>query len=261
MNLDVITLWKDRTAKAGAVLCILAILFAIDGAIAHIREPFNSFRLLRGESVKLTGPMAPAVFSLDQMTYESDSHDVVLSFDNVISGFWMGGKMWRGLVSISPDIEPGQFELSIFGKVDQKKIGQNTFKLFVYKDRAAYLADSNSFILRYLGVSPWVMASSFFGLLLLVCGCLYLISGRREELMAANGEAEVFHIVKDEEGFSVYFGLGERDGIEKGTRVVLMNDKREPIEELVVESVSKKDGVAKVGLLCTVRPGYLVKKV
>jgi hypothetical protein len=261
MTLDMITLWKDRIAKAGAVLCILAILFALDGSVAYLRESVNSLHLFQGESVKLTGPLAPNAVSVDQMTYESDSHSLSVSFDNVISGFWMGGKMWRGTAKLSPDIEPGHYSLSVYGKEDQKRVDPNTFKITVYKDRASYRADSNSCILRYFGVSPWVMAGSFFGLVLLVCGCLYFISGRRDKLMAESGEAEIYHIVKDEAGFSLYFGLGQRHDIEKGSRLVLMNEKRQPVEELIVESVSESDGLAKVGSLCAVRPGYLVKKI
>jgi hypothetical protein len=261
MELDKITLWKDRIAKTGAVLCVIAILFVLDGSIAFILEPTNSLLLFQGESVKLTGPMAPDAAGIDQMTYESDSRAVSISFENVITGFWMGGKMWRGTVKVTSDIEPGHYALSIFGKEDQKRVGRNTFKITVYKDRASYLADSNSFTLRYLGVSPWVMAGSFFGLVMLVCGFLYVISGKRDKLMAECGEAEIYHIVRNEVGFSIYFGLGQRNGIEKGNKLVLMNEKRKPVEELVVESVSQTDGLARVGPLCTVRPGYLVKKI
>lgn len=256
-----ITMWKDRTAKVGAVLCILSILFAIDGFIALAREPFNNVRLLQGESFKLTGPLSPGVAGIDQMTYESDSNAVSMSFDNVISGFWMGGRMWRGTVKLSPDIEPGRYELSVFGKEDQKKVGTNTFKISVYKDRASSNADSNSFLVRNFGVSPWVMAGSFLGLVVLLCACLYFISGKRDKLMAESGEAEIYHIAKDNDGFSLYFGLGQRNGIEKGMKLVLMNEEREPIEELVVESVSETDGLARVGPLCSVRTGYLIKSI
>jgi hypothetical protein len=261
MNLEIITLWKDRMSKIGAVLCILAMLFTIDGSIAYIRVPFNSLGLFRGESVKLTGPLPPGINSVEDMTYESDSNDMGISFENVISGFWLGGRMWRGMVQLSPGIEPGHYVLSIFGKTDRKIVGSNVFKVTVYKDRASFLSDSYSLVQRYSGLSPWVLAGTFFGFVVLICGCLYLLSGRRDRLMAESGEAEIYHVVANESGSLVYFGLGERNGVEKGMRLVLMDGKRQPVEELLVKSVSETDGMAEVGPLTSVKPGYLVKKV
>ncbi len=260
MDLDRIRIWKDRIALIGAALCCLLVLTALDGGAAYLRNPFNSLRLLAGESMRLTGPMAPGIVSIEGMEFESDSPHISMNLEEVISGFWMGAKMWRGRVNLSQEIPPGKYRVTVFGKEDRKKVGENTFQVIVYRDRAAYLADSKSVILRYSGISPWAVGGILFATLFLTCGCLYLISGKRDRLMAEKGEAEVFHVIRDATGSSIYFGLGQINGIEKGSEMLLMDPKGLHMEEIRVESVSETDAVAKVGPLSEVRTGYLVKR-
>ena len=257
--METIILWKSRLSKTGAVLCTLAVLCVLDGSVDFLRTPSNSLYLLQGDSARLTGPLAPGVSGIEGMKYESDSQAVRVSFEGVITGFWLGGRMWRGTVRLSDGIQPGGYVLSVFGKEDGKKVGANIFKIIVYRDKASRSAGSCSFAEKLLGVSPWVTALSFFGIAVVVCSCLYVISGKHDRLLAERGEAEIYRVVENESGFSIYFGLGRRNGLEEGARLVLMNAKQQPVEEAVVESVSENDGLACVGPLSRVKPGYLVK--
>lgn len=261
MNLNEITVLKGRIAKIAAVLCVLSLLSALEGSVAFLREPFNTFRLVPGSDEKLTGPMAPNVTDIAGMTSESTSDSVSLSLDETLSGFWMGGRMWRGTLSVTPNARPGKYVVSVFGIADQKKVGSNVFQIVVYPDRAAILSDSKSYILRYSGFSPWGIAAFLFFLVLLACGSLYIISGKRDRILADRGEAEVFHITKDAVGVSIYFGLGSRDGVKKGSRLALMDPDGMPVAEITVESVSESDGLAIMGPQSEVRPGYLVRKI
>ena len=260
-DLERITYFKSRTSILAAAFCILAFLCGLEGGIAYLREPFNALRLLPGESVKLTGPLAPGASSTEHMTYESDSENVSILFEEIISGYWLGGKMWRGTIKIDPTLGPGQYVLAVFGKEDQKKVGSNVFQLFVYRDRADYLADSKSLLLKYTGTAAWIYVVGFSVVVLLCCGLLYFLSGKRDRLMAEIGEAEVYHVIRDENGFSVYFGLGERNGIRKGCKLVLMDGNGREVQEVVVEESSETDAYARVGPLVVVRPGYLVRKL
>lgn len=261
MDLDRISAWKGRIGLAGAVLCCLFILSIIDGGLDFLRRPSNSFRLLPGESVKLTGPMAPDVGAVEGMDFETSSPDVSVSLQTVISGFWLGTRMWRGRVDLSSEIVPGDYVVTVFGKEDQKRVTANTFHLFVYKDREALLAASNSLILRYSGVSPWVAAGSSFLAVLLTCACLYVMAGKQDRLMALRGEAEVFHVKNDEAGVFIYFGLGRNHGIEPGSELFLLDSKGRSLGQIRVESVSDTDAAAKVDPWIEVGPGCLVRKI
>lgn len=260
MSLDRMTTWKSRIAGVSAAACIVAILCVLDGSAAYLREPFNSLQMLPGSSIRLTGPLPPDT-GLDGMTYESSSNAISMSLEEVISGFWMGGRMWRGTLAVGTETTPGKYFVSVLGSDDRKKVGANTFLVLVYKDRQSEIAHSISFLKRHTGVSPWTFGGLLFFLVLLGCGSLYLIGIKRDRLMAEQGEAEVYHVIRNAETVSLYFGLGRKHGVEEGGRLLLMDGKRRPIEEITVESASEKDALAKVGPLSSACPGYIVKKV
>jgi hypothetical protein len=261
MDLDRIKAWKNRIGLTCAVLCCLFILSAIDGGVEYLRQPTNFLALLPGASIKLTGPMAPGISTIDGMSFETGSPAVSIHLGEVISGFWMGARMWRGRIDVSPETAPGMYLVSVFGKEDQKRVGANTFQVAVYKDRASYLAASKSLILRYSGVSAWMAAGFFLSMALLTCVCLYMVSGKEDLLMAELGEAEVFHVDRDETGTSIYFGLGRLNGIQKGLELQLLDSKRRPLGKISVESISDTDAVARVGPESEVRTGCLVKRI
>lgn len=260
MSLERLDRWKNRIAKASAVVCVFVLLCILDGSAAYLREPFNSMQVVPGATVKLTGPLPPNV-GIEGMAFESSSDGISMSLQEVISGFWMGGRMWRGTITIGPDVSPGEYVVSVFGTDDRKKVGANTFLVLVYKDEASIAAHSKSFVRKNTGVSPWTAAGMFFSIVLLGCAALYVVGSRRDRLMAEEGEAEVFHITRSEEAVSIYFGLGSRHGVGKGTRLLLLDRKRQPVEEITVESVSEKDGLAKLGPLSAAVPGYIVKRL
>lgn len=261
MSLEQITRWKNLLAGAGAAVCALFLIAVLDGAAAYLRTPSNSLRMLAGESTRLTGPMPPETKNLERMTYSGSSDFVSIALEEVISGFWFGTRMWRGTLRLDAGIEPGQYGLTVFGKDDQKKVGANTFQITVYGNNASLRADLESFVERFTGISPWVVSGAFFLLVALVCGTLFLVSCRREKLMAEAGEAEIYRVAREEAGFAIYFGLGRQHGLEKGSRLVLMDGKGRDLEEIVAESVSERDSLARVGPLAVVRPGYMVRKI
>lgn len=260
MELEKLRTWKNRVSIACAILCALFIMTVVDGSAAHLLRPFNGYRLPAGQSVELTGPMPAEATHANDIDFEADSSLISFSFAEVISGFWMGSRMWRGKVDLDPNIAPGEYSVSVFGKADRKKIGANTFRLFVYKDREAYLAASDSVIMRRSGVSPWLAAGFLLLLTVFSCVCLYLISGHKEHLMALRGEAEVFHVGKDETGVSIYFGMGRNSGIEKGSEMVLLDPEGRPLAQIRVKSVSDTDAEARLDPPIAVRPGFIVRK-
>jgi len=205
--------------------------------------------------------MAPGAATLDAMSFETGSPAVSIHLEEVISGFWMGARMWRGRIDIGNETAPGAYLVLVFGKEDRKKVEANTFLIAVYKDRASYLAASKSLVTRYLGVSPWMAAGFFFSLPLVACACLYLVSGKKERLMAELGEAEVFHVTRDEAGTSIYFGLGRLHGIQGGSELQLLDSERRTLGIIKVESVSDTNAMAVVSPDSEVRSGYLVKKI
>jgi hypothetical protein len=261
MNFDLILVWKSRISRAGALLFCLFLISLADGGVAYLRQPFNGFSVIPGDSVMLTGPMAPGVYAVEGMNFETSSPLVLISIDEVISGFWMGGKMWRGTIVLSPEIAPGSYSVSVFGKEDGKRVRANSFKFIVYKDRETRIASSKSIIQRYSGVSPLVPAGFFLLMGLLASACLYLISGKEDRLRASRGEAEVFLVKTGERGDLIYFGLGRIHGVDIGHELLVMDSTGRSVDRIRVESVSDTDAAAITVVHSEIRPGWIVKRI
>jgi hypothetical protein len=71
-----------------------------------------------------------------------------------------------------------------------------------------------------------------------------LFSRRVERWLAEQGRAEIFHVKKSEAGFEVWFGLGERNGVEPGVRVDICTENGQPICDAVVQHVESENGMA-----------------
>ncbi len=261
MDAQSISLWKKRVARVAAGFSILFALFTLDSSVAYLREPSNTLELLPGQSSSLLGPLAPGAEGVSGMTYESTSERVSLALEEVVTGFWFGGKMWKATLGVAPDTAPGTYKIVVFGKVDSRKIKANTFDVVVYRDQAAKQAGAKSLLMRLSGLNSMILAIGSFVLMLVCCACLYFMSGVRDRLMAQQGEAEVYHVKRDKDGASVYFGLGAVHGIKAGARLVLMDERRRPVEEITVDSVDLKDARARAGAQVSVEVGYLVKKI
>jgi hypothetical protein len=73
---------------------------------------------------------------------------------------------------------------------------------------------------------------------------VWFFSQRVEKLLADQGRAEIFHVKKADAGFEVWFGLGERHGVEPGVRVDICTENGQPICDAVVQRVESENGMA-----------------
>jgi hypothetical protein len=91
---------------------------------------------------------------------------------------------------------------------------------------------------------PWMVAVVCMPALGIVLCLMGLFSRRVERLLAEQGRAEIFHVKKAEAGFEVWFGLGERNGVEPGVRVDICTENGQPICDAVVQHVESENGMA-----------------
>jgi hypothetical protein len=261
MNLAEIKIRRNRVSVVCAVLFCVMILAALDGAMGYLRQPINSYAVFPGDSVKLTGPMAPDAVTISDMLVQTDTPDVSMAIIETLQEYWFGMRLWRGQIDVSRSTAPGTYAVRVLGRKDQRLFDDNTFRVIVYKDREAYLADSKSLILRNTGVSPWRVTAGMLALVFLGCLWLYRISREKDRLMAEIGEAEVYHVRRETNAVYIYFGLGRRDGINKGAKLLSSDPRTSKTEEAVVEDVSDTDSIARLSPLSGAHPGYIVRRV
>ncbi|MFH2012426.1 MAG: hypothetical protein ABIJ37_07010 [Pseudomonadota bacterium] len=244
--------------KAAAVLCVVVILLIVDTIIAGLRQPINVYNLLPGTTVEINGTLAEKAQSIQELTYRSSSDLVELSIDSIQKGFWFGQNMWQGRLTARPGIKQGEYRLvvGIKGKKVQKP--PLVFLIRVHKDYMGYRQSFKSLMKRYFDISPLAAVVFLSPLVVLTFGCIFLFSRKIEYLMAEQGKAEIYKVIKGDEGYEIAFGLGTRHGIQTNTCLALLNEKGKPVGKVVVKRVSETDSLAIAECSRSVKPGYIV---
>jgi hypothetical protein len=248
---------RSAAGKIAAFFCILLSLSIIDALIAGFRQSANVLDLLPGTTIEINGILMGKVESAREITWAGNSNHIMLTIDSIQKGHWFGDNMWQGHLTIDHDIRAGEYSLTV-GIEGMKMQKPGKFLIKVYKDYAGYRQSFKSFIKRYLNISPWILAASFFPLVVPAFVYIFFLSGKIEQLMAKQGKAVVYRVKNGEKGCELSFSLGARNGIRENTCFTLFNEEGKPVGTAVVYDVSDTDSLATAGSGCTVKPGYTV---
>ena len=244
MTLEQATRARTRLGRIGALICILFFGAILDTCVARFREPLFTVHVLPGGSEPVEGQLDPHVKELPQLRIETPSASVRLQIDKLQSGFWFGGSMWIGDISAAGDTPPGTYDILVFAVNPPGAKPLAAFRAVVHPDEAALRESSFSVIRRVLDMRPWMMAAVCLPALGIVLCLMGVFSRRVEQLLADQGRAEIFHVKKADAGFEVWFGLGERHGVEPGVRVTICTENGQPICGAVVQRVDAENGMA-----------------
>lgn len=245
--------------RAGFLVGILLVAAMIDVVIARHRTDFNVMHVLPGQAEPIDGPLAEKT-KVEELTYQSDSPDLKLAFDETYAGFWLGGQMWRGRLQVGPQARPGKYIISVKPKNPLTDLPPLQYRITVYPDYAAWRQSSKSYITRYAGLSPWWVITFSFGSLALLGGGIFLMSGRVDALMAQSGRAEVYRVTRTPTGYEIGFGLGTDHGVQPGSKLTLYNENGTPLGRIEVFKASAQDAVALGEFSEVVRDGFWVSK-
>lgn len=257
-DLEQATKKRKLAGRVAVFFIIILFISLLDSCIARFSQPINVVHILRGTSTEINGPLEGKIKNVKELIYVSSSDLVKLSIDSIYSGFWVGGTEWSGRVTVSPDIEPGDYQLTVKPKEQVTQKPPLVLLIKVYKDPLALQKSSTSFIKRYSGISPWGVMAVVFSLTVIAFFVVFKLSKKIEYLMAKGGDAEVYWIKQGEAAYKIAFALGTKHGIKPGSHLTLFNEKGRPVGDVEVQKASKTDSVAIVGVDSEVRIGYIV---
>lgn len=254
-------------------ICILASLIALsgifDGLISSYLMPANNMDMIRGRSMEMIGKVYGNVTSVNDLSFTSDSPELMLFLDNkLFSGYWLGDGMWRGELKADSSLRPGRYQIKInFHDLSnikpdaRKKVEKlSTYTVNVYSDAKALRMADLSLIKRFTGISPWLISIFFFPIVLISGGLIFIISGKLDTDMAQNGLAEIYRVSKHDSGLEVFFGLGKNHGLEAGEKMHLFNESGALVTEIVVDNIGNENSSAVVDI-SLVRPGCMVARI
>jgi hypothetical protein len=258
MELAQINRWCGLAGKFGSLCCALTLLALLDGLIGQFREPSNLVKLLPGTSVDINGELVEEVKGVQELTVLSDTEQLQVSFEAVHKGYFLGGDMWRGRLLADSRLQPGEYHLNVLPKTSSSTRKTPSFRILVYANALSLQESSKSLIRSSSGISPFVAAAACLPGILLAFGAVYLLAGKREELLAREGKAEIYRVERREGGCEIRFGLGTQHGLSPGSQVTIHDDRGQLVGTGRVEQVAPTDSLAVVTTDREMRAGYLV---
>ena len=258
MDLNQASSWRKLAGKACALFCLLASLAILDGLISKFREPVNVLHVLPGDLVDIDGPIPENIKRTEALTYISDSPYLLVAFEVIHPGYFMGGNMWRGRLAVDRNLLPGKYTITVRPKDYPANKPGYQFRVVVYPDALSQRAAFRSVIKSQTGISPYLVAAAFLPLILITLGVVYILSQRITVLQAEAGLAEIYRVAGEEGQYLVTFGLGTKHGVSPGDQVTVLDPEGNYVGTAQVQESSDQDSVGKVTLDRDIRPGYLV---
>jgi hypothetical protein len=260
MDLGQITRWRDLASKIGAAFCVIAMLALVEGLLVHFREPANFVKVLPGASVQINGELTDEANHVQDLTFVSSSDQLTVNFEAIHKGYFLGGDMWRGRLMVGPGISPGEYSLAVLPKRTVSARKAPAFRIKVFPDALSFQKSSTSLVRRWWGVSAFVVAAGCLPGILLAFGAVFWLSSRRETLLAATGQAEVYRVTRGDGGSEIHFGLGTAHGISPGATVAIYDEVGQQVGTGTVEACKPTVSVAQATSDQPIKAGYLVSR-
>ena len=187
---------RRRQHAAGmlsGLLLAVALLGLFDGLLAEMRGGSNRLELLPGESVTISGPAAlrNPIASDIVARFTPPGAPLRFTLEGFFTGYWFGNGMWRGEVTAEPGAAPGSYGLRVSFRGAPGQAPQ-VYALDIHEDAAARRAASLSFLRRWFGVNPFLLAA-FCGVGGIALGIVTYAFGRRHVRLLANlGCSEIY---------------------------------------------------------------------
>jgi hypothetical protein len=251
---------RNLASKIGAIFCIIALLALMDGLLVHFREPADMVKVLPGTSVEVNGELTDEAHRVEDLTFTSDSDQFKVTFEAIHKGYFLGGDMWRGRLIVGPRVSPGTYSLSVIPKRANSPRKAPAFRIIVFPDALSLQKSSTSAIRRWFGISAYVVAAGCLPGILLGFGAVFLLSGKRDALLAIAGQAEVYRVTRTETGYEIHFGLGDAHGLGPGAKIVIRDGAGQEVGSGTVEASNQKNSVAQVTGDQEIKVGYLVSR-
>jgi len=260
MDLERVNKWRELASKIGAAFCVIALLALVDGLLVHFREPANLVKVLPGTNVEINGELTDEAHGVEDLTFTSNADQLQVTFEAIHKGYFLGGDMWRGRLLVGTQISPGEYSLSVIPKRTVSPRKAPAFRIIVFPDALSLQKSSTSLIRRWFGISAFMVAAGCLPGILLAFGAVFLLSGKRDALLAAAGKAEIYRVTHTEDGCEIRFALGASHGIGPGAKILIHDDTGRQVGNGTVEASNQKNSVAQVACGQEIKVGYLVSR-
>ena len=260
MTIEQATQWRSGLGKIAAVFCLFMFLTVLDGLVARFREPANVFKVLPGEAVEINGPVVEEVSSIQELTYQGSSPLLRLEFLALHKGYFLGGDMWRGRLTADGQLAPGEYQVLVQGPGKGGEKPLPPFRILVYPDEGSRQRSAPSLVLRFTSYSPLTVAPGLLALVLAAFGWVFFLSQKIEALLGQKGQAEIYRVLRRDDGWEIRFGLGTAHGLHPGDRLAVYDFQGRRAAGGEVQEAGERSAWAVIPGDQEVKEGYIVMR-
>jgi hypothetical protein len=255
MELDDLSKKIKLVGRIGIIVFLVFLLSVIDSFIAG-SEPLDLFRAMPGTEQPVHGMVNGPLKTTDDIVFVTYSEGINVEFQEV------EGRMWRGILKLSPYIDPGEYSFMVILKGEEPTMETPRYKVRVFPDRESYQRSFKSLLQRHAGIPPFWVTLITIPFIALTFGLTYYLSNKKDELLAMQGRAEIFKIKKKEETWEISFGLGQKHGLNEGDFVLLYDPDGTVVGKAKVIKVSRTcaTATARISNLPEFKPDCFVRK-
>ena len=261
LNLEQLSSTRKKLGLAGAFFCLLFFFGVVDSALMQVLKKHFTVNLLPGQSIKVNGPMPERIKDRSELTYVSETRSLMVEIERVHTGYWLGGNLWNGRVKTLDNISPGEYRFMVRPVEFDQDEAFPIFTAHVYATQSALRENSKSIIFKNLGFMPWWLSALSLPMAVFFFWLVMRLSRQREQMLLKSGRAEIVRIKISGDKQEIAFGLGKKQGVEKGTSLTLFDESGNPLGSFKVAKAFDNSSLAIVTDKCPVTPGCMVAKM
>ncbi|MEG6505639.1 hypothetical protein [Nitratidesulfovibrio sp. 1201_IL3209] len=251
-----------RSGRVALLLLLVCALSLVDGLVGRMQQGFNRTDALPGGEYPVSGPLPPQTETIEDMVIEggTDDRQVRLVPYEIYSGYWLGGKMWRGAIKVGTSPASGEYVIRVHDKYGEKQNPTLIFAVVVWPDEATMKANSPERLTRWFGVSAFSLSALVLPFALLAGFGNFMLGRAWSRALLAERSAEIYKLLPapDGGGKDVTFGLGVQHGASPGMRCRISRPDGTPVGEARVVECTARDCVARIPHGLNVQPGDVV---
>jgi len=197
--------WQKRTGLVAMVLLTGALLALADALVGGLSGAQGQIELTPGSRYQISGPMPPRTEAIKDFVIDGQPGDgsVRLLPEDVFSGYWFGGNMWRGVIEVADAARESTFVIAVKDRFGEKQNPALVFKVQIWPDQATHNAHSASFLTRKTGYSPYFFAVGLALTGLVAAGCNFLLGRLWAQHLAAHDCGEIYKLRQTEQGTEI----------------------------------------------------------
>jgi hypothetical protein len=252
-----LVLWQRRAGILAMVLLTGALLSLADALIGGFKGSQSAIELIPDSRFLISGPMPAKTEAIKDFIIDGQPADgsVRVIPEDVFSGYWFGGAMWRGAIVVAPEAREGDHVITVKDPFGEKQNPTLVYKVRIWSDLAALNAHSPSRLTRMTGRSPYLFAVS-----LVLCGFIaggvnFLLGRLWARHLATHNCGEIYKRRKTVLGTEITCELRCGEAVRPGMRGTIYRPSGELLCSARVASCEKGEVVMQVSKPELVRLG------